>query len=84
MHAVQVMSAHNNDSYNHSEICGIRMSQKQCMEPGMHRQGHRGRRKDFWSGPAVIGAREARTQFFYMNFIKLPKKVVRPKPDQPD
>ena len=34
-------------------------------------QGHR---KDFWSGPAVIGTREARMQLLNINFIKSPKK----------
>ena len=43
-------------------------------------QGHR---KDFWSGPAVIGAHKwhavcngAHAQISIMNFIKLPKKWI--------
>ena len=39
-----------------------------------------GRRKDFWSGPVVIGTLCAHAQFLDIPIIN----VVWPKPDQPD
>ena len=56
----------------------------------LQHQYYQGRRKDFWSGPAVIGARiwnavcnGARANI-YNEFHKIAEKAVRQKPDQAD